>query len=56
MLPPVDDLLRVALTLPEVFFGVLVLDAFSDLRLFDLEGVPPPPPPPPLAPLAGSSV
>ena len=57
MLPPVDDLLRVALTLPEVFVGVLVLDAFSDLRLFDLEGVPPPPPPPPpLAPLAGSSV
>ena len=53
MLPPVDDLLRVALLLLEVFLGVLVEDAFSDL-LLDLEGVPPPPPP--LAPLAGSSV
>lgn len=53
MLPPVDDLLRVALPLLEVFLGVLVEDAFSDL-LLDLEGVPPPPPP--LAPLAGSSV
>ena len=52
MLPPVDDLLRVALLLLEVFLGVLVEDAFSDL-LLDLEGVPPPPP---LAPLAGSSV